>query len=58
MDLRSITNPKDSNIYRKYNAVGYSTPMGSHSLRKYGFSINVLSLQDIFAQAKNKKSNK
>ena len=40
-------NPKDSNIYRNIGCIKHSTPKGSHPLRQYDFSINMLSLRDI-----------
>jgi len=30
--MKCITNPKDSNVYRKHFVPGYSTPLGSYMM--------------------------
>ena len=58
MIIKEFSTPMGSNVYRITDTVEHSTPSGSYPFRQYGFSINMLSLRDMYAQAKNKKSNK
>jgi hypothetical protein len=43
---------KGSNVYRKTDNVGYSTPSGSYPFRQYNYSINTLSLRDMYENSK------